>query len=92
MPTDDNSQVDPAFDNPNNPGQNDAPPDPSNTTSKVGQKVEQGVISKHKGISEQSAEWEDAQERQMPKQSSSEENAENYLKNPSPEEFTPGKT
>lgn len=55
--------VDPNSTNPNNPGQkNQAPVDPSNT-SDVGQKIEQGVVDTKKGISEQSSEWEDKQER-----------------------------
>lgn len=76
--------VDPNITNPNNPGPNQAPVDPSNTSS-VGQKVEQGVIDTKKGISEQSAEWEDTQERSTV--SNSETNrVENYIKDPSPEE------
>ena len=57
------SGVDPNVTNPNDPGKEQAPVDPSNT-SDVGQKVEQGVIDIKKGISEQSGEWEDKQERQ----------------------------
>ncbi len=60
-----------------------APPDPS-STSHIGQKVEQGVIKKDEGISEQSAEWEDEQESVIPQPLES-ENAEEYLKHPSPE-------
>lgn len=40
----------------------EAPPDPSNT-SHIGQPIEQGVIKKKEGISEQSAEWENSQEK-----------------------------
>lgn len=74
-----------AYNNPNNPQPNDAPPDPSNT-SHIGQKVEQGVISKQDGISEQSSAWEDRQERNIPGESLIDENAERYIKDPSPEE------
>lgn len=71
--------------NPNNPGEDGTPVDPSNT-SNIGQKVETGVVSKKEGISEQSAEWEDIQERGVPGQSISSE-AERYIKDPSPEEI-----
>jgi hypothetical protein len=71
--------------NPINPQSNDAPVDPSNT-SDVGQRVEQGVISTHRGISEQSSEWEDTQERDIPENIEN-SRAENYLKDPSPEEI-----
>ena len=74
-----------AYTNPNNPQQNDAPPDPSNT-SHIGQKVEQGVISKNEGISEQSGAWEDRQERPSVDNSLIDEKADRYIKNPSPEE------
>ncbi len=77
--------VDPNRANPENPGNNDAPVDPSNT-SDVGQRIEQGVISTQKGISEQSGEWEDAQERNIPANSVEGTRAESYLKDPSPEE------
>ncbi len=70
--------------NPNNPGRDEAPVDPSNT-SNIGQKVETGVVSKKESISEQSAEWEDIQERGIPAQSIDKE-AEKYIKDPSPEE------
>ena len=70
--------------NPNNPDVNEAPVDPSNT-SNIGQKVETGVVSKKEGISEQSAEWEDVQERGIPSEAISSE-AEKYIKDPSPEE------
>ena len=70
--------------NPNNPGKDEAPVDPSNT-SNIGQKIETGVISKKEGISEQSAEWEDIQERGIPGEGISNE-AERYIKGPSPEE------
>ena len=71
--------------NPNNPARKDeAPVDPSNT-SDIGQKVETGVVSKKAGISEQSAEWEDIQERGIPAQAV-ESASERYIKDPSPEE------
>lgn len=70
--------------NSNNPRPEEAPADPSNT-SNIGQKVETGVVSKKEGISEQSAEWEDIQERGVPSQEVSNE-VERYIKNPSPEE------
>jgi hypothetical protein len=73
-----------AYTNPNKPQSNEAPPDPSNT-SHIGQKVEQGVISKQDGISEQSSAWEDKQERNIP-ESLIDENADRYIKDPSPEE------
>jgi hypothetical protein len=59
--------VDPNRNNPENPEPNAAPVDPSNT-SDIGQPVEQGVISTHKGISEQSAQWEDKDDRERPGQ------------------------
>jgi len=71
--------------NPNNPGKDQAPVDPSNT-SDIGQKVEQGVIDTREGISEQSSEWEDRQERATPESNGVDEKAQNYLKDPSPEE------
>ena len=70
--------------NPNNPSGNEAPVDPSNT-SNIGKKVETGVVSKKEGISEQSAEWEDSQERGIPPGAISSK-AEKYIKDPSPEE------
>ncbi len=70
--------------NPNHPGKDEVPVDPSNT-SNIGQKVETGVVSKKEGISEQSAEWEDIQERGIPAQEIGNE-AERYIKDPSPEE------
>jgi hypothetical protein len=76
--------VDPNITNPNNPGKDQAPVDPSNT-SEVGQKVEQGVVDTKAGISEQSSEWEDEQERDIPRRAET-RRAENYLKDPSPEE------
>lgn len=76
--------VDPNITNPNNPGKDQAPVDPSNT-SDIGQKVEQGVVDTKAGISEQSSEWEDVQERGIPNKSTT-NRAENYLKDPSPEE------
>lgn len=76
--------VDPNVTNPNNPGKDQAPVDPSNTSS-VGQKVEQGVIDTKAGISEQSGEWEDVQERGV-RDNSTTARAKNYIKDPSPEE------
>lgn len=78
--------IDPNKGNPVNPGKDDAPVDPSNT-SNIGQRVEQGVISTQRGISEQSSEWEDSQERNIPN-SGSDNSAvvEKYIKDPSPEE------
>jgi hypothetical protein len=70
--------------NPNNPAKNQAPVDPSNT-SDVGQKVEQGVVDTKAGISEQSSEWEDEQERGIPV-NTDEERVKMYIKDPSPEE------
>lgn len=72
--------------NSDNADKNQAPADPSNT-SNIGQKVEQGVIDIKEGISEQSNEWEDNLERTIPQKSALSEQAENYLKNPSPEEM-----
>jgi hypothetical protein len=71
--------------NPNNPKKSEAPVDPSNT-SDIGQKVETGVVSKKEGISEQSAEWEDIQERGVPGEGLIDDKAERYIKDPSPEE------
>jgi hypothetical protein len=71
--------------NPNNPRKDEAPVDPSNT-SDIGQKVETGVVSKKEGISEQSAEWEDIQERGVPGEGSIDDRTERYIKDPSPEE------
>lgn len=79
--------VDPNVTNPNNPGEDQASVDPSNT-SNIGQRVEQGVIDIKGGISEQSSEWEDKLERKLPEDDSRiSDKAENYLKNPSPEEM-----
>ncbi len=75
--------VDPNVTNPNNPGIDQAPVDPSNTSS-IGQKVEQGVIDIKEGMSEQSNAWEDKQERGVPVDAD-EARKEDYLKNPSPE-------
>jgi hypothetical protein len=75
----------PNLTNPLNPGKDQAPVDPSNT-SEVGQKVEQDVVSTQRGISEQSSEWEDAEERNIPRHSGVNEKAEKYIKDPSPEE------
>ena len=76
--------VDPNITNPNNPGKDEAPVDPGNTSS-IGQKVEQGVVDTKEGISEQSSEWEDRQERGIPGKTVT-GRAENYIKDPSPEE------
>lgn len=76
--------VDPNITNPNEPGKDQAPVDPSNTSS-IGQKVEQGVINIKEGISEQSSEWEDEQERGVPDERGK-NRSERYLKDPSPEE------
>ncbi|MGI8634524.1 MAG: hypothetical protein ACR2KZ_03890 [Segetibacter sp.] len=76
--------IDPNVTNPTDPGQDQAPVDPSNTSS-IGQKVEQGVIDIKAGISEQSSEWEDEQERSVDK-SLFVDRSENYIKDPSPEE------
>lgn len=78
--------VDPNITNPVNPGKNQAPVDPSNT-SDIGQRVEQGVIKTREGISQQSSEWEDTQERDIPKNTGISEEAESYIKDPSPEEM-----
>lgn len=75
--------VDPNATNPNNPGKDQAPVDPSNT-SNVGQKVEQGVVDTKAGISEQSTEWEDQEERST-RTNNETTRAENSAKNPSPE-------
>lgn len=48
----------------NKPGKAPAPADPSDTTRHVGDKVEQGVVKIKEGITEQSTEWEDEQERE----------------------------
>jgi hypothetical protein len=76
--------VDPNRTNPNNPGKDEAPVDPSNT-SDVGQKVEQGVVDTKEGISEQSSEWEDKDERSIPVDTA-EDRKKMYIKDPSPEE------
>ncbi len=67
----------------------EAPPDPSNT-SNIGQPIEQGVISKKQGITEQSSDWEHLQDSNIPGEgdNSIEEKVESYLKNPSPEDMT----
>ncbi len=78
--------VDPNVTNPNNPGKDQAPVDPSNT-SNIGQRVEQGVIDTKEGISDQSSEWEDKLERTVPSNSGISDKAESYLKDPSPEEI-----
>lgn len=78
--------VDPNVTNPNNPGKDQAPVDPSNT-SNIGQRVEQGVIDTKAGISEQSSEWEDRLERTIPQNGGINSGAESYIKDPSPEEM-----
>ncbi len=79
-------RVDPNVTNPNNPGKDQAPVDPSNT-SNIGQRVEQGVIDTKGGISEQSSEWEDKLERTIPQMGGVNSGAESYIKDPSPEEI-----
>lgn len=76
--------IDPNVTNPNNPGKDQAPVDPSNT-SNIGQRVEQGVIDTKEGISEQSSEWEDKLERTIPQNAGIHSRAESYIKDPSPE-------
>lgn len=78
--------VDPNVTNPNNPGKNQAPVDPSNT-SHLGQRVEQGVVDTKESISEQSSEWEDKLERTIPQNGGINSRAESYIKDPSPEEM-----
>ncbi len=80
------SGIDPNIANPDKPDKNQAPVDPSNT-SNIGQKVEQGVIDIKEGISEQSSEWDDSQERNIPQNSGINDRGENYLKDPSPEDM-----
>ncbi len=63
------------------------PIDPSNTSG-VGQKVETPIVERDEGISEQSAKWEDVQERGIPAESILPAEAEHYLKDPSPEEMS----
>ena len=79
--------IDPNITNPDIPADNQAPVDPSNT-SNIGQKVEQGVIDIKEGISEQSSEWEDEQERNIPDNLGLKKEAENFLRKPSPEEIS----
>lgn len=83
---DDKFEGEAPYTNPNNPRPEETPVDPSNTTSHVGQKVEQGVISVREGISEQSSKWEDEQERNIPQGNIISDSAEKYIKDPSPEE------
>jgi hypothetical protein len=78
--------ADPNITNPDIPQKDQAPVDPSNTSS-IGQRVEQGVIDIKEGISDQSSEWEDEQERNIPVNSGISAKGENYLKDPSPEEI-----
>jgi hypothetical protein len=61
------------------------PIDPSNT-SDVGEKVETPIVQRDKNISEQSAKWEDLQERTIPNESIISPEAEKYIKDSSPEE------
>lgn len=64
----------------------DKPPaDPSNT-SHIGQRVEQGVLSKKEGITEQSSDWEDKPQRDTTGESLIDPAADKYVKSPSPEE------
>lgn len=78
-------RINPHVTNPDDTGKDQAPADPSNT-SNIGQSVEQGVIKIKEGISEQSSEWEDKLERNIPNNSGISDKAENDLKDPSPEE------
>ena len=78
--------VDTNVTNPNNPGKDQAPVDPSNT-SNIGQRVEQGVVDTKESISEQSSEWEDKLERTIPPNGGINSRAESYIKDPSPEEI-----
>lgn len=73
--------VDPNVTNPNNPGEDQAPVDPSNTSS-IGQRVEQGVIDIKGGLYEQTNEWEDKQERSIPRKEENSKKVENDLKKP----------
>lgn len=84
--TDKIHNINPNVTNPDNLEVNQAPVDPSNT-SNIGQKVEQGVIDIKEGISEQSSEWEDKLERNIPLHGGISDKAEHYLKDPSPEEM-----
>ena len=61
------------------------PIDPSNT-SHIGQKVEQGIVSKEDGITEQSSKWEESQEKSPGDDPLIDEKAERYITDPSPEE------
>ncbi|WP_207497088.1 hypothetical protein [Aridibaculum aurantiacum] len=55
--------------------------------SEVGLKIETPIVKRDEGISEQSAKWEDAQERGGIGESIIPEEAEQYIKDPSPEEM-----
>ena len=55
------------------------PIDPGNQ-SEIGQKVETPIVKKDEGISEQSAKWEDVQERGIPNVSILPTEAERYKK------------
>jgi hypothetical protein len=74
---------------PDNPSEKYLPVDPSNT-SHLGQKKDTGVIGVDKGLAEQSNEWEDAEETDIPDKSLITPEAEGYLKKPSPEEKETG--
>lgn len=63
------------------------PIDPSNT-SETGRKVETPIVKRDEGLSEQSAQWEDVQERGGQNSSAIPEEAERYIKDPSPEEMS----
>lgn len=63
----------------------DQPPaDPSNT-SHIGQKVEQEIVSKTEGITEQSNAEEDEETRNSNGESLISEEADKYIRHPSPE-------
>ncbi len=63
----------------------DAPVDPSNT-SHIGEHIDQGIVSKKEGITEQSTEWEKLPEEEATGESYIDPNADHYIKSPSPEE------
>jgi hypothetical protein len=62
------------------------PIDPSHT-SDIGEKIETPIVKRDEGISGQSAEWEDQQERNVHSTGGVSPEAERYLKDPSPEEM-----
>ena len=78
----DKHKIDPSLSHGDKP-----PADPSNT-SHIGQNVEQGVISKNTGITEQSSTWEDAQDELD--EDLIDPAADKYIKNPSPEDESKG--